>query len=156
MPRWVSAESMEGEGEKKKRRRRDRRNRERETEGEGLRVRKRVASGRGAPRRSREERACAPVLSGAHLSVSPGTCTRRIGTHFCVCAHLRRLVWYTSVAHVRSWRAGTGELEGGRERCDPASENEGKSVFWKRSTVSATKRKRGERRSVPSDVITRR
>lgn len=47
-------------------------------------------------------------------------------------------------------------IGGGRERCDPASENEGKSVFWKRSTVSATKRKRGERRSVPSDVITRR
>lgn len=104
---------MEGEGEKKKRRRRDRRNRERETEGEGLRVRKRVASGRAAPRRSREERACAPVLSGAHLSVSPGTCTRRIGTHFCVCAHLRRLVWYTSVAHVRSWRAGPENWRGG-------------------------------------------
>lgn len=66
---WVSVENMEGEGEKKKRRRRDRLNREREIEGEGLRVRKRVASGRGAPRRSREERACAPVLSGAHLSV---------------------------------------------------------------------------------------
>lgn len=53
----------------------------------------------------------------------------------------------------RDRRIGGGE----NDAClDPASKNEGKSVFWKRSTVSATKRKRGERRSVPSDVITLR
>lgn len=114
---------MEGEGEKKKRRRRDRRNRERETEGEGLRVRKHVASGRAAPRRSREERACAPVLSGAHLSVSPGTCTRRIGTHFCVCARI-----YDGSYGIHPWRTfGAGE---------PGPEN------WRGGENDATQRAR--------------
>lgn len=70
-----------------------------------------------------------------------------------VCARI-----YDSSYGTHPWRTfGAGEPgpenrregRGENDAClDPASKNEGKSVFWKRSTVSATKRKRGERRSV--------
>lgn len=58
---------------------------------------------------------------------------------------------FTTARRMVYIRGARSDRRIGEEGCDPAraSKNEGKSVFWKRSTVSATKRKRGERRSVP-------